>query len=306
MVYMELNGRIGNHLFQIATAATLARQHNTGFAMIAHNKYLLPEPDLCTIREYIKQFESSFFKHITVLDKEPENCVYFKENEFTFRPITYVDNIHLSGSFQSEKYFDLEIVKKYFQIPDDIKNNLLKNYGHILAKGPTSINIRRGNYVKIPHEFNIASLDFFNKAINHIGKDSSFLIISDDLTWCKKNFKGDNFHFAELNTIPLEDLFLQTLCKNNIISNSSFSWWGAWLNDNPEKIVIAPTPWVGKAYSHINTQDLIPERWIQMVNLMPLPLRIRAWYLMNVQPNIDRVIDFIKSIKNRSRQPNAS
>lgn len=282
MIYIELNGRIGNHLFQIATAATLAKKHNTQFAVVCHDKYLLPEPDNCTIYEYIQQYRDTFFKDIQILREVPGQIVPFKQDGALYEPIKYCDNIYLSGTFESEKYFDPEIVRKQFQIPPHIKQSLMNNYGSILAKGATSINVRRGNLLNIPHEYNVASMEFFREAISYIGKDTDFLFISDDINWCKKNFKGSNFHFADKDNSPLNDLYLQSLCNHNIISNSTFSWWGAWLNDKPNKIVIAPTPWFGKAFSYIEVADKIPESWIQLENRMPFSLRFKAWKIMNV------------------------
>jgi hypothetical protein len=276
MIYIELNGRIGNYLFQIATAATLAKRNNSKFAVVCHEKYLLAEPDNCSIYKYIQQYKNSIFKNIIILTRVPDDCQYFNQEGALFKPIQYCNNIYLNGTFQSEKYFDAKITRKLFKIPFDLKDNLKQRYGYILAKGVTSINVRRGDYLKLPHEYNITSISFFKKAINYVGKNTCFLITSDDIKWCKKKFKGVNYFFAN-NSTPLEDLYLQSLCRNNIISNSTFSWWGAWLNENPNKIVIVPKPWYGKALSYIRTDDLIPEGWVQIKNCMPQVMRIRIW-----------------------------
>lgn len=294
MVYIELNGRIGNLLFQIGTAATLAKKNNTEFAVVCHENYLLPEPDNCTVFEYIQQYRHTFFKDITVLRETPADIVPFKQDKNgLYKQIEYCNNIYLSGTFESEKYFDLDLVRNLFQIPAEIKINLLKHYGNILAKGVTSINVRRGNMLNIPHQYNIASLKFFKKAIDYIGKDTDFLFISDDIEWCKKNFKGSNFHFADREPSPMNDLFLQSLCKHNIISNSTFSWWGAWLNKNPDKRVIVPTPWFGKAFSYIKMEDKIPESWMELENRMPLSLRFKAWRLMTFSPIKEKIKELI-------------
>lgn len=297
MVYIELNGRIGNLLFQIGTAATLAKNNNTEFAVVCHEKYLLPEPDNCTVYEYIQQYKHTFFRGITVLTETPENIVPFQQDKSgLYVPIEYCNNIYLIGTFESEKYFDQDLVRNQFQIPAEIKTNLLKNYGSILDNGATSINVRRGNLLNIPHQYNIASVKFFRKAIDYIGKDTHFLFISDDIEWCKKNFKGSNFHFADKDPSPMNDLFLQTLCKHNIISNSTFSWWGAWLNSDPDKVVIVPTPWLGKAFSYIKMEDKIPESWIELENRMPLPLRFKAWKLMTFPPIKEKIKAMVNTL----------
>jgi len=276
MIYVELNGRIGNYLFQIATAASLAEKNKTDFTVVCHKRYLLAEPDNCTIFEYIQQFSNSIFKNIKVINYQPAFCQYFRQEGAQFNPINYCNNIYLHGTFQSEKYFEHDTTRNLFRIQSELKNSLQQRYGYVLLNDVTSINVRRGDYLKRPNEYNITSKSFFKKAINYIGKDTRFLIISDDIEWCKRQFRGANYFFAENNN-PLDDLYLQALCKNNIISNSTFSWWGAWLNENPDKIVIAPKPWYGKTLSNLSTEDLIPQKWIQIENSMSIKMKIRAY-----------------------------
>ncbi len=141
--------------------------------------------------------------------------------------------------------------------------------------------------------------------MRYIGQETRFLIISDDINWCKKNFKGSNYFFTDNNT-ALEDLYLQSLCTNNIISNSTFSWWGAWLNENPVKIVIVPKPWYGKEFLHIRTDDLIPEAWIQLDNSMSLPIKLKAIKIMRSRAIKTQIKNILRPIyysfkKNRLR-----
>jgi len=292
MVYVELNGRLGNYLFQIATAATLAKRNNTDFAAVCHENYLLP--DNSTIFKYVQQFKDSIFRNIKILNSIPDNCIYFCQEGAYFSPITYTNNIYLQGTFQSEKFFNQEIVRKLFQIPRTIKSDLIERYGDVLSKNVTSIHVRRGDYLKRPHEYNITSMLYFKKSINLIGRGSIFLVISDDIEWCKKHFKGANFFFADNNS-AIEDIYLQSLCRNNIISNSSFSWWGAWLNENTDKIVIVPKPWYGKSFAGINTDDLIPPNWVQIENKMSFIYKISS-YKIRIR---NKYIPMIYSIKDR-------
>ena len=285
MVYISLNGRFGNYLFQIAAAASLARRNNSEFAVACHENYLLP--DNSTIYEYIQQFKNNIFKNITILKNPPSDFHYFIEKSALFEPIPYLNNIFLHGTFQSEKYFDKIRIRQLFAMTYEIRESLLHRYGHVISKGATSIHVRRGDYLNRPHEYNVPSMGYFKRAIDYISKDACFLIVSDDIKWCKKNFRGTNYYFADNNT-SLEDLYLQSLCKNNIISNSTFSWWGAWLNDTPGKIVIAPKPWYGKSFSYIQTDDLLPQEWLQIENKMTLFLRIKAKKI--------RIKDYLRSI----------
>ena len=95
-----------------------------------------------------------------------------------------------------------------------------------------------------------------------------FYFFSDDLQWCIDKFNTqDNYHFVDINTgkDSWQDMYLMSQCKHNIIANSSFSWWGAWLNDNGEKIVIAPNPWF-RTWSKESSYDVIPDNWIMIEN----------------------------------------
>jgi hypothetical protein len=95
-----------------------------------------------------------------------------------------------------------------------------------------------------------------------MGNDKYYIIFSDDISWCKENLSFlNNKIFIEGNT-DFQDLYLMSKCKNNIIANSSFSWWGAWLNTNKDKIVIAPKKWFGISNSHLDTSDLYCNNWV--------------------------------------------
>ena len=117
-------------------------------------------------------------------------------------------------------------------------------------------------------------MPYFRQAINYFGKDKQYLVLSDDIVWCKKKFVGSNFHFPDRES-PVTDLYLQSLCTHNIISNSSYSWWGAWLNQNPQKIVIVPKTWFGIQMRDYNLADLIPEEWIKIENPRTVALTIK-------------------------------
>ena len=121
------------------------------------------------------------------------------------------------------------------------------------------MHVRRGDYLKFKDTHPPCSVEYYNQAISSFSESSIFLVISDDIEWCKENFLGDKFYFVEGNEDYI-DLYLMSLCKNNIIANSSFSWWAAWLNRNKEKIVIAPEKWFGNEVQY-NTDNLLPSSW---------------------------------------------
>jgi len=125
------------------------------------------------------------------------------------------------------------------------------------------------------YKFPFCKLNYYRKAINLIGKHEIFIIVSDDIAWCKKYLKMKRVIFVE-NTSQIIDLYIQSFCENNIISNSSFSWWGAYLNKKGEKI-IAPGLWFGFKNTQDITELLLPD-YKNLYNHYSLSLYIKAWW----------------------------
>lgn len=180
--------------------------------------------------------------------------------EYSMKAAGIKKNCYVKGWFQSERYFKniRSILIKEFVPREKIKiSTELKKA--IESAESVSIHIRRGDYVKINHAINIT---YYKMAIEYIKKAYKypyFLIFSDDLDWVKKNLQiNDKFIYVNENKIlkDYEELFIMSKCQSNIISNSTFSWWAAWLNKNDKKIVIAPKQWM-KVQRHI-----IPEDWV--------------------------------------------
>lgn len=281
MIYTKLHGRTGNHLFEIAAAATLAAKNNAQFCAVCHEDYKLAPPDNCSIWEFIQPYRNNLYRNVTIWEKSPEIEHKFKQSNFEYKPIEYKNNLLLDGAFQSFKYIAPDIAIGLFSIPETIKIKINAKYGHLLSLDPVAVNVRRGDYLIIPHKFPVCSKDYFMKAIKLIGGKENFLFISDDIEWCKKNFKGSNYFFFE-NNDPLLDLYAQSLCKHNIISNSSFSWWGAYLNPREGRKVIYPTPWFGQSQEvrmH-DVKDLCPPEWIRLKNNMAFALKVKAAYAL--------------------------
>jgi len=277
MIYAILNGRLGNNLFQIAACASLAAKNNSDFCIFP-GEHITPPLQNLSMNTYVKQFDQNILRNVKMIPERPAYSVLYQEKKFHFEKIDYVENMMIDGFFQSEKYFDAETVRKLYQIDPTTESYIKTKYGHLFQEEITALHVRRGDYFSSVDNHPICTLGYFRKAMEHIGKDSRFLVFSDDIAWCKKQFIGDNFHFAE-NETAIVDLYLQSYCTNNIISNSSFSWWGAWLNPNPKRIVICPEPWFGVAYQYKDTKDLAPEGWIKIKNRMPLTYSIVGYYL---------------------------
>lgn len=121
-----------------------------------------------------------------------------------------------------------------------------------------SIHVRRGDYVNNPFYVDLTKTDYYQRAISMF-PDSKFLVFSDDIEWCKEYFKGNKFFFSERNN-ELEDMNLMAACEHNIIANSSFSWWAAYLNKNTCKEIIAPKEW----YADGVERTVCPSSWIRI------------------------------------------
>lgn len=256
-VTAKLQGGIGNMLFQIAVAYAYSKKFN--------NELMLSKDGAVIVHQNIDTYSNNILKNIE-FSNFIKPTIQHTEKGFHYQEIpNYNSNVVLYGYFQSEKYFkdyESEIRDLFMSydinLSDDIKN-LLDN------ENTCSIHIRRGDYLKSPNHHPTQSMNYYMKAIKQMPKDSVFLIFSDDINWCKQNFPDlpEKFIFIEGNK-DYEDLYIMSRCTNNIICNSTFSWWGAWLNKNKYKIVVAPSVWFGPAYAGHDTKDLYCDNWIKI------------------------------------------
>ena len=182
-------------------------------------------------------------------------------------------NAYLTGYWQSYKFFEsirsaLLNDFEFSETPAKIQYEFIDK---IHQQNSVSVHIRRGDYVSNPEYTKIhgvCSTDYYHRAIEYICskvENPAFYFFSDDMDWVKKNITVNNDCVYVTGTPAGKDfyeMYLMSICKHNIIANSSFSWWGAWLNKNTEKIVIAPKLWM--ADPTIDTTDLIPANWIRI------------------------------------------
>lgn len=259
------NGRIGNQLFQIASTIGIAIENG-------HN-FIFNDSEIFKYLPNLKKYTTHQFNNI--------NNTYF-ESDFCYQDIkiSSSENIFLNGYFQSYKYFEKnkDIILDLLQIKNYFFDIAVKN---IDFSNSCSLHIRRGDYVKIaqtnplnPHP--LQSIDYYKQAINIINADKYF-VFSDDIDWCKENLKDERFVFIDYSgknlsyfSADLCELQLMSLCSSNIIANSSFSWWSAYLNSNENKKIVAPKKWFSNEYIKIISEysvdeaikSLIPEKWI--------------------------------------------
>jgi len=293
MIIVKLIGGLGNQLFQYSVGRCLAERHQTvlkidtsGFETYKLRQCSLSPFKIKTMIASLDEINALTFKKKPFVYKLVTNFfnpspkplpshIHEKDFHYNADVLTLPDNIYLDGYWQSEKYFiDIEqIIRKELSVktPQRSKNRELAE--EIKSCQSVSLHIRRGDYVsneKTNQIHGTCSLAYYDRAIEKIRTALSkphFFVFSDDPEWVHKNLKLDylttivDHNNADSN---YEDLRLMSQCKHNIIANSSFSWWGAWLNSNPDKIVVAPQRWFADEVKNMETADLVPVKWIRI------------------------------------------
>jgi len=180
------------------------------------------------------------------------------------------ESCYLSGYWQSEKYFKsiASTIRQDFKFQHPLTGMNLDLAQEMVEVNSISLHVRRGDYVSNAHTNNthgLCSLDYYRDAVAHIAENiasPSFFIFSDDIEWCREGLSLDfpsTYIDHNKGDDSYRDMQLMSLCDHHIIANSSFSWWGAWLNSNLDKIVIAPKQWFASGY---RTDDLLPSEWL--------------------------------------------
>jgi hypothetical protein len=251
------SGRFGNQLFQIASTIGVAIKNN-------HN-YIFPTWEYSSyFHDSIPQTPSKYIN--PTININVDQC-HYKDIDFkSIEPLRNKQLITLSGYLQTEKYFNKyrDLILDYFTPNILIDKYILKKYNEILKLPLCSIHVRRTDYLDLQQWHPQCTIEYYEKAIKEMNHNKiQFLVFSDDINWCKNIFKGQRFTFIE-NEDNIVDMFLMSLCDHNIIANSSFSWWGAWLNRHKNKKVIAPKTWFGPKYDHWDKSDLLPESWVKI------------------------------------------
>lgn len=274
-------GGLGNQMFQYAIGRSIAiKQHKTlkldvtayktyklhnGFRldMLNINADFAQEEEISLLRGSSNFMARTLRRFNFTTNKthyiEKERTVY-DDNVFNFT------NIYLDGYWQNEKYFSTirnSLLKEFTP-----KQNISKNASHYLkqiqSSQSVSVHVRRGDYLKNP-DIGVLDLVYYKKSVRYILQNTenpTFFIFSDDLDWCKKTFNFiPNKIYIENTQTEIEDMTLMKYCQSNIIANSSFSWWAAWLNTNQKKIVIAPKNWMAKNPKNYTWS---PSSWIEI------------------------------------------
>lgn len=267
MVITKLNGGLGNQMFQYAAARRIAYTNHdrlkldiTAFGEHQFRKYCLNQLNI--VEEIATEYEIEDMKNTRLVQEE-----YFHFNPAV---LNLKSDIYLDGYWQSEQYFkDIsETIRLEFSVRSALSGANLEMADAIRNLAAIAVHFRRGDYVTVPEnqQYNgTCELGYYQEAMTAMAErvpEVHFFIFSDDLPWVRENIRFDfPCTFVGLNNCEngFEDLRLMSFCRHHIIANSTFSWWGAWLSQNPEKIVFAPRKWFN--IPGIYTGDLIPKGW---------------------------------------------
>lgn len=260
---VQLNGGLGNQLFQYAFGRARSVEYK---APLYFHKMDLD----CGRRHYaLTPF------NVNVQFKAPVGVLRFEEVQFNYDPRVHAasPSAYYVGYWQTERYFDLvsPILRKELTLKYPVSDQTAALSGKILrSPESTFIHVRRGDYLNpdtAAYHGNMG-MDYYKSAMRIIADRCAgaeeFFIFSDDPDWCRRSFPGCQVVDHNIGKgRESEDLYLMSLCKNAIFPNSSFGWWGAWLGDTrPGRICIGPKQWFAGA--KLNTEDIIPERWIRL------------------------------------------
>lgn len=240
-------GNLGNQLFQIASTISLAEKYG--------HDYFFPKWD------YSEYFKNNF----PVFEKD-ESFEIIKEKSFSYYQWDLgKNNYDLDGWLQSEKYFNKKRVKEIFEF-GNISEQVLLDYHFLFTKKTILVSIRRGDFIRHPYYFQLSHLYYF-KAITFNFPDwteCNIIFTSDDISYCKKHFSFMKNSFFLENLTAIDQLILGSKCDHFVISNSTFSWWIAWLGEKQNSIIVRPIKnFRGKFAEENNDSDYFPQRWIR-------------------------------------------
>lgn len=290
---VSIYGGLGNQMFQYALCVALNHKgkktrilfsnflyynHHSGFNLCQAFNIRLPFP-LKVLNYFLLNGEflyknriaAFFLRRLIQAYQRKRYNIYKEKKEFEYDiDVFNQQSKYFIGIWQVEEYFkdinDLVRREFVFKAPKDNENREI--IGKINNCNSVSIHIRRGDYLNSDWEKILGVIKgttYYTNSINYIGKkvrNPHYFIFSDDIQWAKDNLKLTNCTYVDHNKgrDSYIDMYLMSLCKHNIIANSTFSWWGAWLNKNQDKIIIMPERWINRE----NCEGIFPHQWVKM------------------------------------------
>lgn len=295
MIIIKLKGGLGNQLFQYAAGRAIAL-HNSDILKIDNTDYT--EGNQCQKKETLRSFDISDFmittqiasksevnkikyplKYISKIQRNIKQKI-FRQHYVDWHPNVFemAENLYVEGYFQTEKYFKhiSDLILSEYVLKPNLASEIEPLLSEIKSKDVSvSLHIRRGDYatnLRVSRSHLICGKKYYEKAITEIHRlypTAHIYIFSDDPEWVRKNinFQCPHTFISSAPALkaafkPSQEMIIMANCKHNIISNSSFSWWGAYLNSYKNKIVLAPSIWTKGSYPQPN---ILPENWTTLL-----------------------------------------
>lgn len=242
MVKPKTYGRFGNFLFQAAAAMGYAWRHGMEFTLPNTTNSMRDNP--------------IYLQHL-VNPKWKENLpkVTLSEGPFCYQDLPFQEgwrnhNIILDGYWQSEKYFK------------EFRDRIIEAFGYpwSMLNGFVSVHVRRTDYLRLRKKHPFISKEWIDEAMKKF-PGHHFIFFSDDTKWCRENYGDRKDVTISEGRNEVDDLVYMSTCEHQICSASTFSWWGAWLNQNPKKRIIMPKHWFMPGHGGLDTKDIVPLEW---------------------------------------------
>jgi hypothetical protein len=277
MISTNFLGGLGNNLFQLATVYSIHKKFGYDLVIPSKvNRGSIGVYGQSTDLEFNRLFENNFsysdshkltfYNHI---DLNPNHT------DFSYTPTPINDDTVYNGYFQSEKYFLGVDIKNLLKLNKKNINHIKEKYSNLFSKKNISLHYRLGgdrveSHMQIYHK-NV-SVDFYEKALNFIDdyneNDYNILVFTDNIKVCKEILEpvNKNFIYIDNQNDNVTDFTFMSMCDINILGNSTFSWWSAYLNTNKEnlKVIVPFTEWFGPGYKNFTKKDLFLEEWIKI------------------------------------------
>jgi hypothetical protein len=290
MIIVRLIGGLGNQMFQYAVGRNLALKNNvplkvdiSDFETYKLHKYslqylriteILATPkEVAAFKRYRRKNGRRWFWY-NRLFADPTKYVSERSADFDSSILQLQPPVYLDGYWQNEKYFK-EIagtIRDEFIVKEPPTEKNKETAEQIRNTNAVSLHVRRADYVTNANTHawhGVCGPEYYAKAVSTIARSVTnphFFVFSDDMPWAKQNIIPADcpVTYVDQNDAATnyEDLRLMSLCKHNIVANSSFSWWGAWLNGNPDKVVIAPQKWFQA--EKMAAADIVPDSWVTL------------------------------------------
>ena len=274
LVVTSIDGGLGNQMFQYAAARSLSLDRGAGLLLHVtnwkkrpghpdHDVFALDLFDIAAPRFRLSAYKTGHILRINNRLGRVAPVPDVVDDTYVYNPKVHAlrRTCWLRGSWISHKYFEhnAAVIRRELDLNRHLRSSNLR--GRITRK-TVSVHVRRGDYFWHPGTQRILPEYYVRRAMDQF-PDHQFLIFSNDMDWCRETFKDRDCLYSEGNS-AIADMALMSACPHNIIANSTFSWWAAWLNPNPEKRVIAPATWFGADVADRERQEFIPSSWVRL------------------------------------------